>query len=389
MKSSTIRLSNLPTYFFVSLGSRLAALQAEGRDVIRLDIGSPDLPPATHIIEALIRSASDVHAHGYQPYRGTQALRSAWTEMYRRVYHVELDQETEVAPLLGTKEGIVNLSLAYVQVGDVVLVPDPGYVSYTRGAMLAGGDVYTLPLLPEKDYLPDLSQIPRDVLRKTKLMWLNYPSNPTAATSNRQFFEEAVDLAQEYNFLLCHDAVYSQILFEGEEPLSLLNIQGAKHVAVEFNSLSKSHNMAGWRSGVMIGNTQAVSALFKIKTNVDSGQFLPIQEASTVALTSDQTWLWERNQIYCQRRDAVITGLSNLGLSPRIPSASIYVWSPIPDGWNCADFSAAALEGANVSLTPGTVFGSEGEGYVRISLTAPLERTKIAMERLREWMDKI
>jgi LL-diaminopimelate aminotransferase len=389
MKPTSTRLSNLPSNFFISLSSRLAALQAEGKDVIRLDVGSPDLPPALHIIEALAHTASGSHAHGYQSQRSTDALRAAWAEMYYRLHGVELDPETEVIPLLGSKEGIVNLSLAYVQAGDFVLATDPGYVTYTRGASLAGGEVFTLPLLPEQDYLPDLSIVPRDVLQRTKLMWLNYPNNPTASTANHQFFEEAIALAQEYGFLLCHDAVYSQIVFDGERPLSLLEIPGAKRVAVEFNSLSKSHNMAGWRSGVMSGNSQAVSSLYKIKTNVDSGQFLPIQEASTAALTSDQSWLQERNQIYRQRRDAVIAGLQNLGLPVRAPRASIYVWSPIPSGWKSVDFAAAALENAGVSITPGTIFGSGGEGYMRIALTAPLKRLQVAMERLRDWMVKV
>jgi LL-diaminopimelate aminotransferase len=386
MKPTASRLSNLPSNFFASLNSRLATLQEEGRDIIRLDIGSPDLPPAPHIIETLARSASSNVAHGYQPHLGTNALRAAWAEMYRRVFHVELEPEREVIPLLGSKEGIVNLNLAIVEEGDVVLAPNPGYISYVRGAALAGGEICLLSMPPERNYLPDLSSIPRDCLRRTKLMWLNYPHNPTASTANRRFFEEAVALAQEFSFLLCQDAAYSQIVFDGEKPLSLLEIPGAKQVSVEFNTLSKSHNMAGWRVGVMVGNAQAVSSLYKIKSIVDSGQFLPIQEASTVALTSDQSWLQERNHVYQERRDAVIAGLHNLGLDARLPRASIYVWSLIPSGWNSADFASAALENAGVSITPGTVFGSGGEGYVRIALTAPVERIQTAMERLKDRM---
>ena len=387
MKPPVARLTNLPPNFFASLDSRIASLQAEGRDIIRLDIGSPDMPPAPHIVEALMRSATASSSHGYQDQRGLPALRAAWVEMYRRVHQVELDSETEVIPLLGAKEGIVNLSQATVQAGDIVLAPDPGYMIYPRGASLAGGEVQPLPLLAEREYFPDLTSIPEKILRKTKLVWLNYPNNPTASTGNRQFFAKAVELAQAFDFLLCHDAVYSQIVFDGEKPLSLLEIPGAKRVAVEFNSLSKSHNMAGWRSGVMVGNAQAVSRLHKIKTNVDSGQFLPIQVASTVALTSDQSWLGDRNQLYRQRRDAVVSGLHRLGLNAKSPRASIYVWSPIPAGWNSMDFAMEAMDNAGVSVTPGTVFGLRGEGYVRIALTATLERIQIAMDRLRDWMD--
>jgi len=387
LRSIAARLSILPSNFFASLILRLEELRAEGRDIIRLDEGSPDLPPAPHIIEALKRSVSSPDVHGYQPHRGLKALRSAWTEMYLREYGVELDPESEVIPLLGSKEGIINLSLSYVNPGDIVLVPNPGYVSYERGALLAGGEVYSMLLYGENNYLPDLSAIPPEILKKTKLMWLNYPNNPTASVANRSFFSQAVDLAQEHDFLLCHDAAYTQVTFEEIRPLSLLEIPNARKVAVEFNTLSKSHNMAGWRSGVLVGNSDALQEFYKLKTNVDSGHFLPILEASIVALTSDQNWLLERNEIYRQRRDIVITALLESGLSTRIPQASIYVWSPVLEGWNSLDFASSALENAGVSLTPGTVFGSGGEGYVRISLTAPLERIQLAMERLKEWMN--
>lgn len=382
MKPVAGRMAHLSPHFFATLSQRLAVLQVEGRDVIRLDEGSPDLPPAHHIIEALQHSASKDDAHSYQPHRGTRALRAAWAEMYQRQYGVMLDPETQITPLLGSKEGIFHLSLTYVEAGDLVLVPDPGYITYTRGTLVAGGDIYPMPLLPERDFLPDFDAIPPDVFRRAKLMWLNYPNNPTAAVANEAFFARAVALAEEYGFLLCHDAAYMQVAFDGERPPSLLEVPGAQQVAVEFNSLSKSHNMAGWRTGALLGNEQVIRALYTLKTNADSGHFLPILEASTVALQGDQTWLVERNEIYRRRRDAVVSGLRALGLPVRAPRASLYVWSPVPAGWSSVDFTLAALERAAVSLTPGSVFGAGGEGYMRIAITVSLERIQEAMDRL-------
>lgn len=386
MKSTAGRMSHLSPHFFAALSARLQVLQAEGRDIIRLDEGAPDLPPAQHILDALYRSAARPDAHSYQPHRGPRALRQAWAGLYRRLYAVDLDPEQEIVPLLGSKEGIFHISLAFVEPGDLVLVPDPGYITYTRGALVAGGEVQRMPLLAERGYLPDLEALPPEVLQRVKLMWLNYPNNPTAAVASLAFFARAVELARAYGFLLCHDAAYMQVAFDGEQPPSLLQAPGAKDVAVEFNTLSKSHNMAGWRSGALLGNAQAVRALYTLKTNADSSHFLPIFEASIVALEGDQSWLLERNEIYRQRRDVVVAGLRQIGLPVLTPRASLYVWSPIPPGWDSAAFASAALEQAGVSLTPGTVFGPGGEGFVRISITEPLVRVQQAMDRLGEWL---
>lgn len=388
MISTAGRMSHLAPHFFAALSARLQAMQAQGRDIIRLDEGAPDLPPAPHIVEALVRSAAQPDAHSYQPHRGPRSLRQAWADTYRRLYGVELDPENEIIPLLGSKEGIFHLSLAFIEPGDIALVPDPGYITYTRGALMAGGEVYSMPLLPERGYLPDLLALPPEILRRARLMWLNYPNNPTAAVASLEFFTQAVELAREHGFLLCHDAAYMQVTFTSERPPSLLQVPGAKEVAVEFNTLSKSHNMAGWRAAALLGNSDAVRALFTLKTNADSSHFLPIFEASTAALTGDQSWLVERNKIYRQRRDAVVAGLRRLGLAVSLPRASIYVWSPVPAGWNSISFATAALEQAGVSLTPGTVFGPGGEGFVRISITAPLDRIQLAMDRLGEWLDR-
>jgi LL-diaminopimelate aminotransferase len=386
MKSPAGRMFHLAPHFFAALSARIQVLQSEGRDIIRLDEGAPDLPPAPHILDALVRSAARPDTHSYQPHRGPRSLRQAWAGSYRRLYEVDLDPESEIIPLLGSKEGIFHLSLAFIEPGDIALVPDPGYITYTRGALVAGGEVYRMPLLPERGYLPDLESLPPEVLQRAKLMWLNYPNNPTAAVASLEFFAQAAALAREYGFLLCHDAAYMQVAFDGEQPPSLLQAPGAKEVAVEFNTLSKSHNMAGWRSAALLGNPEAVRALYTLKTNADSSHFLPVFEASTAALTGDQSWLLERNEIYRQRRDVVVAGLRQMGLAVALPRASLYVWSPIPAGWSSIAFATAALEQAGVTLTPGTVFGPGGEGFMRIAITAPVARVRQAMDRLGEWL---
>jgi LL-diaminopimelate aminotransferase len=389
MKTSAGRMQHLPAHFFAALGARIADMRAAGGDVIRLDEGSPDLPPSPAIIAALSQAAARADTHGYQPQRGTPALREAWAEMYARVFAVELDPGAEVAPLLGSKEGIFNLMMAVVDPGDLVLVPDPGYVTYTRGALIAGGEPWAFPLLPEKDFLPDLATIPAEIARRAKVLWLNYPNNPTTAVAPLSFFAEAVDFARRYDLLVCHDAAYTQITFDGSPAPSILQVPGAKAVAVEFNTLSKSHNMAGWRAGAALGNADALRSLYTFKTNVDSGHFLPVMQAAVEAMTGDQSWLPERNEIYRQRRDIVIAALHALGLPAAVPQGSIYVWSPVPGGWTAAAFADAVLETAHVSLTPGTFFGRNGEGYVRISLTDSNERIQTAMARLSQTLPQL
>ena len=360
-------------------------MRADGRDVIRLDIGSPDLPPTPHILEALIRSASHSDHHGYQPFNGTPALRRAWAGMYQRIFDVEIDPEYEIATLIGSKEGIFHLTMACVEPGDIVLVPDPSYPSYARGAQFAGGKVVFIPLLKELELLPDLRGVSPDIARRARLLWLNYPNNPTAATATLEFFSAAVAFAQKHEILLCHDAAYTQVTYEGYRAPSLLQVPGAKEVAVEFNTLSKSHNMAGWRVGAAVGNRQALEELRKIKPNVDSGHFLPIMDAATVALTEDQSWLNERNEVYRKRRDLIIQRLHAIGLPAASPRASLYIWAPVPEGWTSMGFTEAILEETGVSLTPGIVFGSRGEGHIRISLGAPTNRIAAGLERLTDW----
>lgn len=382
------RMENLAPQFFSALNEEIALLKAKGENVIRLDIGSPDMPPAPHILAALSETARRPDVHGYQPHRGPQALRNAWATMYRRVHRVELDPENEIIPLLGTKEGIFNFSMAMVNPGDIVLIPDPGYLTYTQGALFAGGEPYPLPLKAERNFLPDLQAIPGDILRRARLLWLNYPNNPTAAVATRAFLTEAVEFAREHNLLLCHDAAYSQVTFNGAPAASVLEFPGSRDVCVEFNSLSKTYNMAGWRNGAAVGNPQALRTLLTLKTHIDSGHFYPIWAAAIAAMEGDQEWLQERNEVYRRRRDRIIDQLHKIGLMALKPQASLYIWCPVPEGWTSVQFTGSLLKEGHVSVTPGTVFGENGEGYVRISLTSPEEELDEAMRRLSDWMER-
>jgi len=384
MKASN-RLSNLPAYYFASLGQRIAALRAQGMDVIRLDIGSPDMPPPNFVIEELYRSAQDPSHHGYAGYYGLPALRQAIADYYQRRFGVTLDPDREVVPLIGSKEGIVNIALAFVDPGDVVLVPDPGYPTYTRGTILAGGDIFYFPLLEENDFLPDLEAIPPQVAERAKLLWLNYPNNPTGAVAPLEFFERAVHFARRYNLLVCHDAPYCDVTYDGYVAPSMLQIPEAKEVVLEFNSLSKSFNMAGWRVGMAVGNPVAVEALARTKTNIDSGIFRPIQDAAIAALSGDYSWLAERNAVYQERRDMIYDTLVDMGLEVRKPQASLYLWPKVPPGYTSEEFAGRLLEEKGVSITPGSAFGSHGEGYLRISVGMSTERIREALRRMREF----
>ncbi len=380
----------IQSYFFAAWDQKIAALQAAGKTVIRLDIGSPDQPPPPHVIAALQDAASRADTHGYQAHNATPALRRAWAACYQREFGVLLDPESEVLPLLGSKEGIFHLGLARLRPGDAAIVPDPGYVTYSRGAQAAGADVFRLPLRPTNGYLPDFDVIPADTLRRARLLWLNYPHNPTGATAPLDIFVRAVDFARRHDLLLCHDAAYTRVTFDGYRAPSVLKAPGAKEVAVEFNSLSKSHNMAGWRVGVLVGNRDVVTALHRYKTNADSGHFLPVLEAAAAALeATPAAWIEARNRAYAARREVVLHTLESLGLSALHPKGGMYVWSPIPQGWDSAEkFALDLLEQAHISLTPGTVFGAQGEGHVRIALTAPIAQMQTAMKKIKEFANR-
>ncbi len=377
------RIGNLPTYVFAELGRRIRELTAQGKDIIRLDIGSPDLPPPDFVVEAMHRSARNPSHHGYVGYYGTPELRQAMATYYERRFGVELDPERQVAPLIGSKEGIANVALAFVNPGQPVLVPDPGYPTYSLGTLLAGGKPVRMPLLAENGFLPDLEVIPQDVACSVAILWLNYPNNPTGAIAPLEFFEEVIDFARRHELLICHDNPYCDVTFDGYQAPSLLQVRGAMDVALEFNSLSKTYNMAGWRVGMAVGNAVAVEALARTKTNIDSGIFRPIQDAAVLTLTGDQTWLEERNEIYRKRRDLILATLEGIGIQATRPMASLYIWAKTPAGYSSAEFASRLLEEVGISLTPGSAFGPHGEGYVRISLGMGTDRIREAMDRLR------
>ena len=379
------RLQNIPPYPFARWATCVEAAQRQGMDVIQLGIGNPDMPPSDEVIKALCQSAHHPDHHGYSGHRGLPALRGAIAGYYKRRFGVPLDLDTEVVPLIGSKEGIVNMALACLDPGDLALVPDPGYAPYTMGAALAGAEVYAFPLLPERGFLPDLGAIPPDAAGRAVLMWLNYPNNPTGATADLEFFAQAVDFARRYGLLLCHDAPYCDVTYDGCVAPSLLQVPGALEVAVEFNSLSKTFNMAGWRVGMAVGNADALASLAQIKSNVDSGLFRPLQEAAIRALSTDSAWLSARNEVYRERLEIVLEGLDAVGMRASHPRATFYVWTRVPSGWASEEFALALLERTGIAVAPGSFFGPAGEGYVRISATAPTERIQEAMERLRQF----
>jgi LL-diaminopimelate aminotransferase len=381
----TYPTDRLKTNFFADLNQQVARLQTAGADIIRLDIGSPDLPPAPHIIQALTAAAERPDVHGYQPHRGTPALREAWAGMYARLHGVNLDPDW-VLPLIGSKEGVFHLSLAVLNAGDLVLVPDPGYPTYLQGAVFAGAEPVMLPLLPGNHFLPDLDAIPPEIARRTRMLWLNYPNNPTAAVADTDFFLRAIDFCRRHDILLCHDCAYTQVTFDGYRAPSVMEVPGAAQVALEFNTLSKSHNMAGWRVGAAVGQKAALDALLKIKSHADSGHFTPVTQAAIAAMTGDQSWLVKRNATYQERRNLVVAGLRTAGFQPWRSQASLYVWFPVPQGWDSDSFVLGLLEGAHVSLAPGSIFGEEGAACVRLSLTQPLERLQQAVDRIQGWL---
>ena len=376
------RIANLSSHYFADLDRQIALLSASGKHIIRLDVGSPDLPPPQAVIDCLNGSANRSDSHGYQAHTGPAALRQAWAKVYLRLHGVTLNIDTEIVPLIGSKEGIYHLHQALIDPGDIVLVPDPGYITYIRGAQIAGAEIYRLPLLKENDYLPRLEDIPPQIARRAKILWLNYPNNPTAAVASLEFFQAAVEFARKHDILLAHDAAYTQVTYDGYRAPSILEIPGAQEVAIEFNTLSKSHNMAGWRVAAAVGRADALRYLYQLKTNVDSSHFLPILQAAIAAMDGDQSWISRRNQVYQERRDSVTKSLHRMGILHSIPMASLYVWFAVPKGYTSTSFCERALEKCAVSLTAGNIFGSQGEGYIRLSLTSPLEEINEAMRRL-------
>lgn len=381
------RIADLKPYFFAQLNNRISELRKNGVDVIRLDMGSPDLPPEDFIIESLVDSARRSDSHGYTAMGGIPAFHKAVADYYQRRYGVELDPQKETLALIGSKEGLFNLSQVILNPGDSVLVPDPGYPVYASSAKIAGAIPHPIPLLLQNGFLPKFEDIPTDIARRAKMLWLNYPNNPTGVSASIGFFSEAVKFARDFDILIAHDAPYMEITFSGTLAPSILQVPGAKEICVEFNSLSKTYNMAGWRLGMAVGNPEVLALLHTYKSQVDSSQFLPILQAGIIALTGDQEWISGRNEIYRKRRDIVVDGLNNSNLVVDTPSAGLYVWFSTSDRFkSSAAFCDTLLEETGVSITPGSVYGEYGEGFARISLVTETSRIAEAMDRLAKWV---
>jgi LL-diaminopimelate aminotransferase len=374
------RIRTLPPYLFAELDKKLSARRAAGADIISLGVGDPDLPTPPHVVEALREAVTDPATHRYPSYYGSPEFREAVAGWYERRFGVTLDPADEVVALIGSKEGLGHLSFAFVDPGDEALVPDPGYPVYGISTLLAGGTPVSLPMPAARGFLPDLARA--RVSERTKLLWLNFPSNPTSAVTDLDTFAEAVAFAGDHGLLLAHDAAYSEITFDGYVAPSVLQVPAAKDVAVEFNSLSKFSNMTGWRIGFAVGNSEALRGLGVVKTNLDSGAFTAIQRAGIVALEGPQDHLDELRAVYQRRRDVVIETLNGLGWSLKSPLGAIYVWLPTPDGRSSAEFADFLLDEAGVFVAPGTGYGAAGEGYVRISLTVADDLLAEAMERI-------
>jgi LL-diaminopimelate aminotransferase len=385
MPKSAERLNRLPPYLFAVLGQRIQNMLSQGMDVVRLDIGSPDLPPPQPVIDALARSAQKADHHGYSSYNGLPAFRQAVARYYQQRFEVDLDPDREVLPLIGSKEGIVNLSLAYLDRGDFALVPDVGYPSYSMGAYLAGGDVRWLSVDEQGGYLPDVATFPTDHLDKVKLLWVNYPNNPTGAVADLDFYGRVVAFCVEHDILLASDNPYVDVTYDGYVAPSILQIDGAKDIAIEFMSSSKTYNMGGWRLGAAVGNAAALKTLLQVKSNVDSGHFRPIYDAGTVALDeTPRDWIHQRNCVYQARRDRILEILPEIGLKAQKPKGSLYIWGRVADG-DGASYVEEALQKAHVALAPGSMYGSGGTQFVRISLGVADERLELALDRLKQW----
>jgi len=378
------RVKNLPPYLFAAIDKMKQEAKARGVDLIDMSIGDPDIPTPGHIVDAMKLAVEKPEHHRYPSYEGMLSFREAVAAWYKRRFYVDLAPGNEVLSLIGSKEGIGHVPLAFVNPGDVVLVPSPGYPVYPVSTMFAGGESFIMPLTEKNGFLPDLRAIPESVLMNTRLMFINYPNNPTSAVAGKSFYEEVIALASKYNFIVCHDAAYSEIYFDGEKPLSFMEVDGAKSVGIEFHSLSKTYNMTGWRIGFAVGNSAVLNGLGKIKSNLDSGVFQAVQEASIAALSTEEAVLSDIRKTYQERRDVLYSGLKDIGIAAAKPAASFYLWAKVPAGFDSSAFTAHLLEKAGVLSTPGNGFGAPGEGFVRFALTVSAERTKEAVERIRK-----
>ena len=383
------RLEKIPPYLFAEINRKIEIARKSGVDVISLAVGDPDLPTPSHIVSELVRAANEPKNHQYPDYEGLLSFREAVATWYKKRHNVALDPVNEVLALIGSKEGSLHLSLAFVNPGDYALVPNPCYTPYRTGTILANGLAYDMPLLEDNGFLPQLGRIPKDVVKRAKLLYLNYPNNPTSAVAGEDFYKGVIDFARDNKLIVCSDNPYSEIAFDGYKPLSFLEVKGAREVGVEFNSLSKPYNMTGWRIGMAVGNPEVISAMATVKNNVDSGVFNAVQYAAIEALLNSRVSEIDRlNAIYQKRRDVVLSALGSVGIAAIKPKATFYMWCKVPVGQTSAGFAAMLLEKAGVVVTPGAAYGSCGQGYFRISLTVPDARLEAAMERIRRALAK-
>ncbi len=378
------RIKQLPPYLFARIEKTIEKAKSEGVDVISLGIGDPDRPTPGHIIDKLCEQAHNPENHRYPSSVGMLKYREAVAQYYKERFGVGLDPKSEVVTLIGSKEGIAHISLCYLDPGDVALIPDPGYPVYGIGALLAGAESYTMPLKAENGFLPDLDAIPVNIAQRAKLMFVNYPNNPTGAIANDDFYKKLIEFARKYDIIICHDAAYQEIAFDGYRPPSFLEYPGAKDVGIEFGSLSKSFNMTGWRIAWAVGNPSVVEALGRIKSNVDSGAFQAVQYAGIAALSGPQDCPAEMSEIYKERAKIVIDGLNSMGWNLEMPKATIYVWVPVPKGYTSISFAEMVFEKTGVVITPGNGYGEYGEGFFRIALTVEKERMEEAIERFKK-----
>ena len=379
------RIEALKPYLFVEINKKIAEKKAKGEEIISFAIGDPDIPTPPHIVNRLCQAAQDPVNHRYPESEGLPELHQAIAAWYKRRFSVTLDPATEVLPLIGSKEGIAHIAFCFIDPGDTALVPDPAYPVYAIGTQLAGGRPYYLSLKAENGFLPNLKGIQDFILKKTKVLWLNYPNNPTGAVAEIDFFNQVVEFARKNDILVCHDGPYSEVAFDGYQPVSFMQAEGAKDVGIEFHSLSKSYNMTGWRIGMVVGNPDAIGALRTLKSNLDSGIPQAIQYMAIEALNGPQDCVAEHNAIYQRRRDLIVEVLNKIGLEVVVPKASLYIWAKVPEGYNSVDLTADLLDQVGVAVTPGVGYGRSGEGYVRLSLTIPDASLVKGLSRLAGW----
>ena len=379
------RIDKLQPYLFVEITKKINQKRSEGVDVITFAIGDPDIPTPDPIIDALRQASLDTPNHRYPESDGLPEFRKAVSDWYHKRFRVSLDPETEVLSLIGAKEGIGHVALSLIDPGDIALVPDPGYPVYAVGSMFAGGESYMMPLSKDNSFLPDLAAIPKDIAEKASVMWLNYPNNPTGAVAEYEYFQKAIKFAHSNNIIIMHDACYSEIAYDGYKPISFLEVPGAKNVGIEFHSLSKSYNMTGWRLGMAVGNSEMINSLMVVKSNLDSGVPQAIQQMGITAMTQPTHLMNERNEVYKKRRDLLCEALKTIGLEVELPKASLYIWAPIPRGYTSAGFAETLLEECDIVVSPGSSYGQNGEGYIRLSITLSDNDLNKAVDRMTSW----